>query len=456
MIAIGIVLATLIALLVFASPRAGFLLFWFVTWLYPTGLLHGILPLNIRLDDLFIIWLTVACIRIMPPDVVTSRSFRIASLWFLSIVLGNMVGYLTAPPYVFQAVVRSVGKAAYVPMLVLVVNTLIRTDRDARRMLRAMLWAGSGAILIGLIQVYAPYVVVWWEVRAVVIGKLSVSEAALQGGDEESRRAMGSLGGLLAIVGLSFALIGMRQAIHQTSNMAKLAYSVVGLWGVVGLGYTITRGAIAGFAAAMMFGLAFLGRRPATLAVILLGGVVITTQTDLAQRTLSRITGSRLTGRGNVLDGAAVRSRLWILYLEEWSPHYFLFGRGFIPEMVRHNGAAVHSSYVVALAYTGMFGVIIFAALIMVIINITWKLMQLEYDPFFIAVNEAVILLTIALLVNGISAELWQSPRTILFPLLAMLDTRHRLLEATATGIMAPIQQAPIMPPRGYQVSRWQ
>src|SRR5438105_4962713 len=99
MLAVAIIVAGILGLVALMNPRWGLYGFWFLTLLYPTKLLYALLPFNVHFDDLFLLWLTLACVRMAPPDVFASRPVRLAGMWYLTVLLGTAVGMVTAPSY---------------------------------------------------------------------------------------------------------------------------------------------------------------------------------------------------------------------------------------------------------------------------------------------------------------------------------------------------------------------
>lgn len=433
------------AVAVFANPTLGLSAFWFISWMYPTALLYGKLPGSVRLDDLLLVWVTICAARRMPPDVLSSRSFRMAALWALSITLGGTVGLMTSPPFMYFVCFKEILKGLYVPMIVLSFNSLIRNERDLRRQLMFIGLAAIGSITIGIIQVYAPALVAMWEVPETDFFRLNVSEMDAEGA-EETRRAGGSIGVVfMAVLGMTMGLLGLRLAVHVESLSRKLAYGVLSMIGVVGLGYTATRGATAGLAAALLYCILFMQKRAATLLLVVASMGFALTQTDVGDRLLNRILGRK--GQAYFADSVDTRTRLWVKYLTEWSPHYFLFGRGMSGEQLRHM-ATVHSSYIGALAYTGLFGCGVMAYLVFMCFRLSWRLQNVEADPHFLSIAETLGAVTLGMLVNGLTAELWQQPQVSLFALIALVDWRLRQHERGDVGPFAVMQQTAIeLPP---------
>lgn len=441
-LAIGAILAILVTLLAFVAPKWALFLFWPVTWCYPTSLLYQTLPFNIRFDDVFVIWLSFVSLRALPPDVLASRSFKVALVWFLSITLGCVIGLLGSESYAVRAILRDIGKAMHVPAIAISTLTLIRNERDCRRLLIMIALAGAGSVTVGMVQVHRPELTAWWEIPRTGLGDEAMSEMNIAD-DSLDVRADGAVGGVvLATIGFSLALLGLRLALQEPATRRKLLYSAVSIIGVVGLGYTVTRGAMAGLAMALMYSLALQSKKGVALALMLLAGAVVVTQTDLVARTMQRI-GGREGGAVLVGDAAEVRSKLWIQYLSEWSPHYFLFGRGFTAEFIRHKGA-VHNTYIGALAYTGMFGVGVFIWLVVLMFRVPAQLLRADRHPLYVGLAEAQTCVLVAFLVNGVGAELFQAPQPILFTLFCLVEARWREIEAQRQ--LAPVVQAAFAP----------
>lgn len=450
MLAFVIMAGGVVAAITFLNPRVGCYVFWFLWMCYPTSLLYGIMPLNARFDDLFLVFLTLCCIRVAPPDVLTSRSFRIAVLWFSALFLGNLVGVLTSPDYVLIPAIRELGKDAYCPMLVYVLNTVVRDARDVRRQILAIGLAIAGTSTIGVVQLYRPELTAIWEIPSVDPERKALSESAGIESENETRRAGSSVGlGPLAVIGGSAILLGLRLAVHASSASMRLGCVGMAAAGAMALGSTVSRGSAAGLAAALFYGWLRYSKRALTIGIVGVVGVIVLTQTDFGTRWLNRV-GSQ--AKDEVGESVDVRTSLWRIYIQEWSPHYVLFGRGFTAEFVRHQGIAAHNTYVGAFAYTGLYGFVILAWMVVKVLRLAGRAARIENNPFSRGLGEALAMMTISLIVHGVSSELFQQSEPLWFGVVALVDWCLRAHDR-GEGDMAGLSAGP--PPASPLARPW-
>jgi hypothetical protein len=390
--------------------------------------LYNTLPFAVRWDDAYLVWLTICCLRTMPNDVVRATSVRMAFCWFASILLGNMVGMATGPGYIRRAVFAEVGKASYILMLVFCIRCTVRDSRQVRRLLIGLSLAAMCGITIGVIQVFSPGLVSIFETPSAEVGRLTLSEKDLDT-EETVVRAAGSVGTVfLAVMSMSLALLGMRMILNLSRLREKAYAAVAAGFGAIGCGYTVTRGAILGMLTAICFSTLFMRKRPATIAILIVGAVIVTTQTDVVARVMERVVGGGGSQSTTVERGADTRIAIWFRFLSEFSPHYFLFGRGFTAEFVRVRAAA-HSSYIGALSYTGLFGICVLLWVWIKAFAMSRHLQRIDNDGMFLAIAEAAMLIEIALCVNGFTAELWQKPLLTFFTMVALMDMRKQQID---------------------------
>lgn len=351
MIALFAIAYCVVALIALIRPRWGVYCFWTATWCYPLGLLQGLLPLNVRFDDLLLVWVALCATFVgQGPWRVKSIIVPVLFLWLLSNALGNLTGWVTGYGD-WASLVRTVGKAAYIPLTGYMVWRTAQTERQIEMHLRALLIGGLGAAIIGILSVRAPTLVQMWEIPAWKFEAEAWKAGQL---DEGTRRAGGSLGIMyLSFTTMSLALLCTRLAIQRVRPLTRAAAMVAAGLSAVALLYTNTRGCLAGFLVGALYMFVRQKRRPAVVAIGALASVYVLLGTNLAQRVSDRLSGQL----GEVAQARDERLDIWRRYLIEMpSVTYAFFGRGWLPERERV-GISAHSSYVGAIAYTGLFGV---------------------------------------------------------------------------------------------------
>lgn len=410
--------------LIFLNPRWAAYFYFTLSWCYPATLLYGTLPLGVRLSDVYVILLALACARIAPKDILQSWAVRLAILWFISITLGCIVGSLSLNLTGVVKNLRIVGRSLHIPLLTYIVFSVVQSRIEARRMIGAILIAASLASLIGVVQIHAPELTQPWEVPNLKLYARSAEEQADEM-EEQDRRADVATGGVsLAVIGFSASFLSLRLLTRDPGMMAKVHYAAATALTFAGMWYTVTRGAILGYVVAMLYSITFFGRRLLTIALICVGVMAMVSQTDFMERLDRRIYGE--SGSADVLEESAeTRFRIWTRMMTRISPHYFLFGRGMIAEYQRLRGTA-HSSYVGAIVNTGLFGFIICTCLVVAVWRRGNRLIRSDSDPFMVAVGEGLLMVLIGLLVNGLTAEHFQNamPLNILFAVFAVVEWR--------------------------------
>ncbi len=333
-------------------PKLGVQMVWFLTWLYPIGLLHGLLPLGVRFDDLYVVWILLIALCVRPSPIRRSYVVIFACLWFVSLTLGNLVGVATGGGLaLFLNAVRAIGKVFYIPAIAIAIWKTTRSEADIRGHLMAMLIALLGAGVVGGLQLYRPGLVVWWEIPSFTYGQGYTAETF----GVELRRAGGAMGAIGYGWGMmTLFVIGARMAVLQSGTITRLLGAAGIAMGAAGMAFSNTRAALGGAAVALVYMIVGQKRRGWLIVLMSLGASYAVLQTNLLDRVLLRFGG----GVSAVESAFDTRSSIWMSYLTRPSLHYFLFGRGWHAERERI-GESAHSSYIGVLAYQGLFGVVV-------------------------------------------------------------------------------------------------
>src|SRR5690554_4203922 len=106
------------------KPLVGVVFVWFAIWLYPNSLMYGMLPFNLRLDDLFLVFTFLVCFirRSKNQNLFTSKVFILSFSWWIIHIISNVNGllYLDVSSHSSE-VFKFIIKAAYVPISVAIV-----------------------------------------------------------------------------------------------------------------------------------------------------------------------------------------------------------------------------------------------------------------------------------------------------------------------------------------------
>jgi len=421
----------LILVISMVSPRWGGYLLWTAMYLYPTSLMHGKLPLDVRFTDLFIVFLGLACLRVLPPDVLSSRSFRMAALWYGAVLIANLVGFATGPSYMYASATKQVARCLYAPLIVLILNTVIQSHAECRRQLWALYIGALAAIGLAFVQIKRPELVSIFEIPSETI-RLTASERVGQDLSETLRASGGLSPSALGLLCGTISVVALRILVNASGFVPRLAHGLIAFAALLGIGYTVTRGAILGLMVALLYGIVFLPRRTLMVIGMVTALTVMVAKTDVADRLSKRVSSTEGAGLSTSFE---TRLAIWKTFLREPSPHYFLFGRGAIPEFVRIQGSA-HSMYIGALSYTGLFGIGVLAWVIIKAWRMGLQLSRSDPDPFTRGMGEGLAMCLLMSLVHGISSDLWSSAEVPIWALIAMVDWRLRSIERGDDAMM--------------------
>ena len=404
-------------LAIFLRPILGTLFVWIVVFAYPVCLFHGILPLDIGYNDIWIgITLLAVCLR-TPGRTWTNPAVLFAVSWFVILFLGNLVGLLTGGTAFWLPIVKTIGKLAYAPILALCLSLTIATERDIRLHLLMIILAAIIASFISIVQVNAPQYVKYWDLG---------NRAYLYSYGNNYR-----VGGSLGIVSMSYVagcaiLLSLRLSVHNTGTFMK----TVGIIGFIicgiALGYTVTRSTIAGVILSFIYSLCFCSKRIASLTLVIIGIFLVIASTTIEDRVSARLVGAH--SQSTLQSSAKVRLDIVQKYISQPSIHYLAFGRGVVAEQERL-GQTAHNSYIGAVAYSGIFGAIIMVIIIIYAWKRAAKLRNMADDAVSLVLGETLSMIIIMLLVIGVVSEVFQSRFMMLFfGLWTLLEIRIRQL----------------------------
>ena len=106
------------AMVTLVRPRVGAVFTWFAIWLYPVSLMYGTLPLDLRFDDLWVMFIFFATILLFGDrrGFALGRVELLSFIWFFVALIGNVVGFLVLGAGSWQEILKATGKAVYCTM----------------------------------------------------------------------------------------------------------------------------------------------------------------------------------------------------------------------------------------------------------------------------------------------------------------------------------------------------
>ena len=377
---------------------------WFAIWLYPNSLMYGSLPLNIRLDDMFLSYACLVCLWRSRGCISSGVTIKLALAWFIIQLVGNLAGAFLSDSNIY-GIVKFMSKSAYVPMTVIIISYALRDKENIQYIVKWICIAGVAASLLGVATVYKPQ-----QFSIFIIPQIGLSTGsyvdALEDVSELSRRAVGSIGIVgTALILLNISLLALSILVFgKKGTTEKWLFGVCFAFCTLGLIYTQTRGAMIAFAAAFLWGLVCSKRRGTFGILLALGTLVIALQGGLIQIIVARFigeTGSTLGG------GANVRMGIWEMFIHNFQPIHIPTGVGMYAAYNIYKATA-HNTYLGSFIYGGMLG---FALLIVVIYktwNLSGRLLKHHGDLTAIRFGTYLRMLIISMLVVGCSSENFQ------------------------------------------------
>ncbi|WP_143059262.1 O-antigen ligase family protein [Chitinophaga arvensicola] len=390
------------------KPMTGLVFMWFAIWLYPNALLYGTLPLNIRFDDIFVFFTFIVCIYKKAPDtkIWSLNTFRLALVWWLIHLLGNLNGLLYGGWSASQEVVKFLLKAAYVPMTVAIAASLLRSYADVRTFIKWLLIAGVATALLGVGTVVAPRA---FGIFLIPNTDLSANEVLdnMEGVVELARRARGSIGTVATSVVclfmsvLSLYLLTLRQQNFLGKKFLIFCFITI----LLGLAYTQSRGPLLAFA---FTGAIILFR--SENKIFLFGALMVAILVLVIDNPVRDLLFARFTGAtGSTTEaGLDKRSEVWSMFLDKFDPVLLFNGIGMVMAKNIYKATA-HNTYLGAVIYNGVWGVSLFFVIIVRSVKYSIKLMKQRNETLSEIFGNYLILSLVFMLIIGISIENFQN-----------------------------------------------
>ena len=418
------------AIVTAARPAAGLAFMWFAIWLYPVKAMYGALPLDIRLSDVWVLYMAALALARARTGWWRTPPIALSLLWLLAIVAGDLSGWALGGFGNPLPIVKDALKALYVPCTALSIWVLIQGGSSARQHLTWMIAGAAAAGALGILMVHFP---VPLDGFLIPKDKLSWQTDVIEAADLAQRRAIGALGtpglaqitmtGLLAAACLSAERIGWRsRGLHAL--LAAACY--------VGLLYTASRGALTAVAVTLLWSVFALRGRSHILTLAVVGVAILLACTPLLERVALRFSGEE-GGLSQFRLGLDLRWEEVRPFITQFRPAYLLFGVGKTGSL-----GTTHNAYVGTFVYCGSFGLILLIAMIAA----AWRSgrrLTLQAEPGIRALGTFQCSLVIAFAVYGLTAENFQSttPMQVYFAVLA-LAVRHSGLHAIAPPSQDP------------------
>jgi hypothetical protein len=435
-------LASIIGIL---RPRFGAVLLWLFPWIYPNTLLYGTLPLNIRFDDLWVVYMFLICFLLYRQGAVLGKVFWLSVFWWVTLLIGNLVGVIITGGEILVPIFKSATKSIYVPFTTYVLSCLVSDEKQTGDHLKGMSLAGAIAGVLGIAMIYLPRPLSAFLIPHYLAGYNA--EEIIEFGSELTRRAQGAVGTMgLATITMCLSVVSLMMVVHQVRGKLRVFFALMCVVLLVSLAYTNTRGAIAGFIAATLWGILFTKKRGTLIVLALLGAIMLAWQGEVFQRIMIRITGMPGGPTTPLWESMATRIRIWNTFLEHFNPVYVMFGMGMITSEYL-NKATAHNAYIGAFIYGGLLGVVSLVAVIAYALSLAKRLRTIGMDPFSQALSTTLTAMVVAMMVNGLVLENFQQSTgmQIYFAAMIFVDKRLRQVqveqEAWLDAYAEPVEQ---------------
>ena len=451
---IVVILWFVAAVIALARPKWGAALIWPAIWLYPNSALYGTLPLNVRFDDLWVVFMFLLAVGYARGRGGGGTLLLLAAAWSFSMILGNLTGLFVTGGFDWQQVVKSSLKMLYVPMIVYILTAFIRDERDLVGHMKAMGLAATAAGALGIAMLYYPAEFNMFLIpRYQVIGfQVFSAEELVQAAEIVSRRAQGAVGTLyLAMLSMVVGLMMLSMMLYYPRQRLRAYFGVLAGCCMVTLGYTVMRGTIGGLIAAVLWAIVFTRRRAALVAVSLAGVAFLVIQGGLLERVLLRFTGEAGARMAPFMEGLAGRFAIWRMFVENFSPVYLLTGMG-MSSVVRMAKGSAHSAYLGAFVYGGILGVVVMVAIVVR----AWRIgrqLRMRLDPFSQGCGVFLTMVLIGLLVGGITNEIFQQVGSMQLLFASMVLAQKWLDMARVPGVLPDAGLLPAGPSPGYALA---
>ncbi len=398
--------------IMFVATKPFVRLLWFILFCYPHALTAGLLPLNMGIDDFYILALgTVIFIRnkLSGTFIFGFASKAALIFWFISSI-SDVTGALTGSSILWEGTIKVVLKGIVYLFFAMIMDNTLTDETEIKRTLNWVLLAGFGGAItvIGqhffepMFQMFTLYRPESWEAGNVRGGGAFLNPNA---------------GGIMMMI---FLLLAIAQL--STGRLVKSKPIVLALCAVflAGLAVSQSRSAVIGTAAA---GLVLALFSPLRRYAIIVGIIAIPL---LVYTQFSSLISERFITAG---ESATFRKAIWLTIIQNPSPFILFCGRGASAEMERLQ-ATPHNTYLHIIFELGLAGTIwAFWFFLRLIKNA--RFLNKSEDSTFRSWGSWCIYSLVGLAVAGVAMEVLfiDSAKYTLF-LMAALTSRAVMLEA--------------------------
>lgn len=314
---------------------------WIVLFAYPHSLTADLLPLNIGIDDLYV--MVLFTILFFKRSSSGSLCFRFATIgallfWMINSV-GAMTGALTGPDYLMESAIKTTLKGISYVAFGFIMDNSIDSDEDVNSLLKWMIFAGVCGTITAIGQVfYEPFFQIFtlyrpeeWQVETIRGGGAFLNPNAA---------------GVMMVVFLVFCITKLQTGGLFTSKPLLISMSFLFVFELFLSG---SRSAWFGTALLLLFMLIFSPLRKYIL-IIIIGAAIGILTFGFIQAMFTRRLGTASTS-------ALGRVDIWITIIKNTSPFIMFCGRGAVAEFIRLD-ATPHNTYLHIIFEMGLFGTV--------------------------------------------------------------------------------------------------
>ncbi len=390
-IVLSVVLFGLI-FLIFAivSPKTLVLLIWPVLMCYPHKLLLGLMPLNMGLDDFYIILVFLVIVFRFGSG---KFNFPVKAMlgFYLVFLMADLTGLITvADPTLPEIILKDSLKGIIFILFTWIMATTLQTEKDLRYYMISFLLSMAAASLIATADYFEISAAQWfylWDPRRLHFQAV---------GSFMSPAGVGVNLVLPFFVAFSLASLQGRVALRSLSITLCIIF----------IGVLLLSNSRSGWLGAIIGFLAMMPTARRKHIVILAAGVILVGfvlffgayWSEIVERAI----GVTFTERGFESHG---RFELWMRLLKSPYPALLLFGRGWHATMVAVGGATPHCLYLDVTYLLGVGGTIFFAFLFVRYFRTAGWLRKNDPDPLFQMYAQGLWLGMIAVMGAGIAAD---------------------------------------------------
>ncbi|MBW8000409.1 MAG: O-antigen ligase family protein [Planctomycetes bacterium] len=414
-VVIGIYLIS--ALLALSSPKFAILLFWPLLYCYPHWLLFGKLPMNIGLDDVFIVCLFVGSLIKGGNKIQVKWPLIMAFLFWVIFVLGDVSSVVTGHlkmALAWQQWLKSLGTIFFVYSLCVTMTTPKQIQRAIYSFLFGAILGSISIIYYTLFPyTYNPFQIPYW-----VLGQ-----------DAHLRQTIGAFGDTALAAGvLGFAILIGYFYIRLAKDRLKrpVILIVTGIL-VFALVLSTARKGWLFVMIPVVFSTLFSKQR--TLGILLLGGITLIVAAAYTYFSVfsERVAWMVWQAGGDVQDVTSGRFVIWMEHLSHPKISWLFCGEGF----AIWEGLHVHNNFLGILMGMGLAGVVLWTVNYVKVFKKSLWIRKYDTIPNMAILFNAVFWSYIGYFVYCMVSTpvQWPNVRYIDFFLMTLVCVRYKQLE---------------------------